>query len=906
MGSINPESVTQSFLNFFSNICAFPYQFDWKNVNTSGERLRYLPKGLKFYIWRLNEPFVLWLLYHIATNLNKWFPTYLEKGQVEMLIVHTLWLVGALACKCFQLSIFLKHTEFPKQFNATLDFAWKMERYFRTKEFKKQRRTRNIAFFFYAIQICQFSVFSAAVIAYSKKGSFYCLNAIPERFLWKYGHEIWPTFLVVGSEIAMQTLEWGGMAIVLYMIAVHIQTVNGIMSLIIRNLTCRNTEQMIQIYRKCQLLNINFNSIFQNSFFPTFLLNVSAFAIGSVLSVVKTMGSGYVRIQGLGLVLTVLLFGMLAVVLVVISKFDWENVSTSGERLRYLPKGIKLYVWRLHEPFVLWLLYHIVTNLYKWFPTYLEKGQVEMLILHTLWLVAILACNCFQLSIFLKHKEFPKQFNATLDFAWKMERYFRTKEFKKQRRTRSIAFFCYAVLICQFSVFSAAVIAYSKKGSWYYLNAIPERFLWKYEHQIWPTFLVVGSDVAMETLEWGGMAIVLYTIAVHIQTVNGVMSLIIRKLTCRNSEEMIKIYRKCQLLNINFNSIFQNSFFPTFLLNVSSFAIGSILSVVKTVGSGYVRIQGLGLVLTVMLFGMLAVVLVVISKVHTKSGEVKQALVAKANWRKVRWVKKFPVVGVNVERFGTTEFKKQHRTRSTAFFCYALLICEFSVFSAAVIVYTKKGIWYFLNAIPEHILWKYEYQIWPTVLVVGSDIAMETLEWGGMAIVLYMIAVHIQTVNGTMNLIIRNLTVSNSEEMIRIYRKCQLLNINFNSIFQNSFFPTFLLNVSSFAIGSLLTLVKTVGSGYIRVQGLGLVLTVMVFGMLALVLVVISKVHTKSVQVKIAMVGKARKRNLRRIKYFPVVGVNVGNFFTVKKHTLLLVLDTLSNATATALLSFNF
>ncbi|CAL8129088.1 unnamed protein product [Orchesella dallaii] len=234
MNSKLPETVTKAYFGFFAYIAAFPYQFDWSRVKTNGERLKHFPTGIPQYFWRLCNIYLFIYLFHQIWILPEELPKYVKQDQIEMLILHIMWIVLTICCNCFQFAIGLKHEEFPKQFNETLAFAWKMERYFHTDEFQKRRRSRNIVFTCLAVLICESCISSTAVTWYVRRGNFLALNIFPNYMLWKYEEQIWPTVLVVGFEEFVIILQWGTLSLILYIIAVHLQTVNSTMDLIIQ------------------------------------------------------------------------------------------------------------------------------------------------------------------------------------------------------------------------------------------------------------------------------------------------------------------------------------------------------------------------------------------------------------------------------------------------------------------------------------------------------------------------------------------------------------------------------------------------------------------------------------------------------------------------------------------------
>jgi len=118
------------------------------------------------------------------------------------------------------------------------------------------------------------------------------------------------------------------------------------------------------------------------------------------------------------------------------------------------------------------------------------------------------------------------------------------------------------------------------------------------------------------------------------------------------------------------------------------------------------------------------------------------------------------------------------------------------------------------------------------------------------------------------------------------------------------------LTLLAIIIGAIFTFVKTLKFGYWWLTGFALVLVITLLGILYMLLVIVSKVHSKCLHLKVvstkSLCGATGNGKRARIMMncFSVYGIKVGNFFVVKKHTPLLVLDVLSSTTASVLLSF--
>ncbi len=147
------------------------------------------------------------------------------------------------------------------------------------------------------------------------------------------------------------------------------------------------------------------------------------------------------------------------------------------------------------------------------------------------------------------------------------------------------------------------------------------------------------------------------------------------------------------------------------------------------------------------------------------------------------------------------------------------------------------------------------------------------------------------------------------------YNATRLLNFRFNSLFQFSFVPSFLLTFQSIIVGCLLVFLKTFDSGYIHITGFAFFLLGAVLGTLLLVVQALSLVHTNSCSVKPLVQQKyasmqmsaGMRRELRlKSRVLKEFGAQVASSFNIKRNYPLVVLDMLAYTTASVLLSAKF
>lgn len=147
------------------------------------------------------------------------------------------------------------------------------------------------------------------------------------------------------------------------------------------------------------------------------------------------------------------------------------------------------------------------------------------------------------------------------------------------------------------------------------------------------------------------------------------------------------------------------------------------------------------------------------------------------------------------------------------------------------------------------------------------------------------------------------------------YNASHLLNYRFNSLFQFSFVPSFLLTFQIIVIGCLLVFFKTFHYGYVHITGFAFFLHGAMLGTLLLVVQALSQVHTNSSLIKpltmqkyaSMQLGAKTRRELRfKSRVLREYGAQVASYFVITKSYPLVVLDMLANTTATVLLSVEF
>ncbi|ODM93107.1 hypothetical protein Ocin01_13568 [Orchesella cincta] len=167
-----------------------------------------------------------------------------------------------------------------------------------------------------------------------------------------------------------------------------------------------------------------------------------------------------------------------------------------------------------------------------------------------------------------------------------------------------------------------------------------------------------------------------------------------------------------------------------------------------------------------------------------------------------------------LKQFGSEKYESGKKLWNFIYTIYGSQCFGSTLSSMLFTVWYRHEAWFPFNLIPHDIFWKYEHQIWPTVLVVVFEETFEICQWGAFAFISYVNLVYLHTTSVTMTILQKNSTTTSwtlkdLEETLLIYSKLRVLNTMYDNTFRYTFHPVFNTICGAMVVTCMFLLMKT-------------------------------------------------------------------------------------------------